>query len=246
MKRLVDAKDDGSGFRTTRWSVVHAAAGPNSGVAREALATLCEAYWYPVYAFVRRSGHDAEEARDLTQGFFARLLEKRDIGSADPLHGRFRGYLLGSVKHFLANEKARQRALKRGGGRAPLSIDYQDADRQYSLEPADPETPETLFLRNWALALVRRATDRLGEEYGTQGKRIVFERLRPMLTGETDVASRKQIAESLGMTENALNVAVHRLRRRFRHRLKDEVAETLADPGETEDELHALLAMVSG
>ena len=238
--------DNRSRFRTTRWSVVHAAASPNSGAAHEALATLCEAYWYPVYAFVRRSGHSAEDARDLTQGFFARLLEKRDLGSADPVRGRFRGYLLGSVKHFLANEKARQRALKRGGGRALLLIDYQDADRQYSLEPADPETPEKIFLRNWALALVRRATDQLGEEYGAQGTRIVFERLRPMLTGETDAASRKEIAESLDMTDNALNVAAHRLRRRFRHRLKEEVADTLADPGDTEDELRALLAILSG
>jgi RNA polymerase sigma-70 factor (ECF subfamily) len=211
--------DNRSRFRTTRWSVVHAAVGPNSGAAHEALATLCEAYWYPVYAFVRRSGHNAEDACDLTQGFFARLLEKRDIGSADPVHGRFRGYLLGSVKHFLSNEEARQRALKRGGGRAVLSIDYQDADRQYGFEPADPETPEKLFLRNWALALVRRATDQLGEEYGAQGKRVVFERLRPMLTGETDAPSRKEIAESL---------------------------DTLADPGDTEDELRALLAILSG
>jgi RNA polymerase sigma-70 factor (ECF subfamily) len=240
-----DPPDDRRRFRTTRWSVVHAAAGPDSGAAHEALATLCETYWYPVYAFVRRSGHDAEDARDLTQGFFTRLLEKRDVGGATPLHGRFRGYLLGSVKHFVANERARERALKRGGGRSPLSIDYGDADRQYNLEPVEPETPETLFLRNWALALVRRATDRLGEEYGVQGKRVVFERLRPMLTGEPDAASRKEIAESLNMTENAVNVAVHRLRRRFRHQLKDEVAETLADPGDIEDELRALLAILA-
>lgn len=241
----MDAPDNRSGFRTTRWSVVHAAAGSGSGAAREALATLCEAYWYPVYAFVRRSGASAEDARDLTQGFFARLLEKRDVGGADPAHGRFRGYLLGSVKHFLANERARQRALKRGGGSAPLSIDYGDADRQYSLEPADPATPEKLFLRNWALALVRRATDGLGEEYGAQGRRVVFERLRPMLTGDADAASRKRIAESLGLTANALNVAAHRLRRRFRHRLKAEVADTLADPGDVEDELRSLLDILA-
>ena len=115
MKPSRPSPDDRAGFRTTRWSVVQAAAGPHSGAAHEALAILCSAYWYPIYAFVRRSGHDAEDARDLTQGFFLRLLEKRDIGSADPLHGRFRGYLLGSVKHFLANEKARQRAEQRVG-----------------------------------------------------------------------------------------------------------------------------------
>jgi len=237
---------DHSRFHTTRWSVVHAAAGPNSGAAHEALATLCESYWYPVYAFVRRSGHDADDALDLTQGFFARLLEKRPFGKADPALGRFRGYMLGSVKHFMAHERAHANALKRGGGRAPLSIDRADADRRYNLEPADPDTPEDLFLRNWALALIRRATERLGEEYGAQGKRVVFERLRPMLTGEIDTGSRKSIAESLDMTENALNVAAHRLRQRFRHSLKDEVADTLADPGETEEELRALLAILSG
>jgi DNA-directed RNA polymerase specialized sigma24 family protein len=240
-----DAPDNRSHFRTTRWSVVHAAAGPNSGDAHEALTTLCDSYWYPVYAFLRRSGQEAEDARDLTQGFFARLLEKRDIGSADPVHGKFRDYLLGAVKHFLANERARERALKRGGGRALLSIDYQDADRQYSLEPADPATPEKLFLRNWALALLLRATERLGEEYGAQGKRVVFERLRPMLTGETEAARRREIAESLEMTENALNVAAHRLRRRFRHQLREEIADTLADPDETENELRAMLAILT-
>jgi len=234
-----------SHFRTTRWSVIHAAAASDSGTADEAFATLCEAYWYPVYAFIRRSGQRAEDARDLTQGFFARLLEKRDIGGADPVQGKFRDYLLGSVKHFLANERARERALKRGGGRTPLSIDYRDADRQYGLEPADPETPERLFLRNWALALVRRATERLAEEYGAQGKRVVFERLRPMLTGQTEAAKRREVAESLDMTENALNVAAHRLRRRFRHRLREEIADTLADPDETENELRSMLAILT-
>jgi RNA polymerase sigma-70 factor (ECF subfamily) len=236
---------DRSRFRTTRWSVVHAAAGRDSELARQALASLCEAYWYPVYAFVRRSGHGAEDAGDLTQGFFTRLLDKRDIATADPARGRFRGYLLGSVKHFLANEKARERALRRGGGRASLSIDAQDADRQYSLEPADPATPEKLFLRSWALALLRRSTERLAEEYGAQGRRVVFELLRPMLTAETDAPSRKEVAAQLDMTENALNVAVHRLRRRFRQTLKDEVAETLADPGDIDNELRALLAILS-
>jgi RNA polymerase sigma-70 factor (ECF subfamily) len=240
-----DAPENRERFRTTRWSVIHAAAGPVSGDARQALTTLCDTYWYPVYAFVRRSGQSAEDARDLTQGFFARLLEKRDIGSADSLHGKFRDYLLGAVKHFLANERARERALKRGGGRPLLSTDYQDADRQYSLEPADPETPERLFLRNWALALVHRATERLAEEYGAQGKRVVFERLRPMLAGETKVAKRRAIAASLDMTENALNVAAHRLRRRFRHQLKEEIADTLADPDEIENELRAMLAILT-
>ncbi len=236
--------DDSARFRTTHWSVVHAAGGLDSAEARGALATLCNAYWYPVYAFVRRAGNDAEYARDLTQGFFARLLEKRDLGAADPARGRFRSFLLGSVKHFLANERDRAQALKRGGGREPLSIDGDDADRRYCIELVEASTPEKIFLRNWALALVRRATDRLGEEYGAQGKRGVFERLRPTLTGEAGGSSRRELAEQLGMTENALNVAVHRLRREFRETLKDEVAQTLADPTDVEDELRAMMAVL--
>lgn len=229
-------------FQTTRWSLIQAAVGQDSAAARDALATLCEAYWYPVYAFVRRSGNDPDEARDLTQGFFARLLEKRDIGSADPARGRFRGFLLGSVRHFVANERDRARALKRGGGQPLLSIDYTDAEGRYLVEPADPATPESLFLRQWALTVVDSALKRLAEEYGAQGKQRLFRRLQQTLAGTAPDASRRELAEELGMSEAALNVTVHRLRRRFRHCLKEEVAQTLADPGDTDDELGQLLS----
>jgi RNA polymerase sigma-70 factor (ECF subfamily) len=229
-------------FQTTRWSVIQAAAGDDSAAARDALGTLCETYWYPVYAFVRRTGSDPEEARDVTQGFFARLLEKRDIGSADPARGRFRSFLLGSVRHFLSNERDRARALKRGGGQLPLSIDQADAEGRYALEPTDPVTPETLFLRHWAMTLVEAAMQRLAEDYAGQGRRDLFERLRPSLTGADTGISRREMAAELGMSETALNVVLHRMRRRFRHKLKEEVAQTLADPADTEDELGRLMA----
>jgi len=229
-------------FRTTRWSVIQAAAGDDSAAARDALGTLCETYWYPVYAFVRRSGCDPDEARDVTQGFFTRLLEKRDIGSADPARGRFRGFLLGSVRHFLSNERDRARALKRGGGQSVLSIDQADAEGRYAIEPADPVTPETLFLRHWALTVVESSMRRLAEEYAAQGKQDVFERLQPALTGADTGMTRREMAAELGMSETALNVVLHRMRRRFRHKLKEEVAQTLADPDDTEDELGRLMA----
>jgi RNA polymerase sigma-70 factor (ECF subfamily) len=232
-------------FRTTRWSVVRAAAGRDSAAATAALATLCDVYWYPVYAFIRRSGGDAEQARDLTQDFFTRLLEKRDLGSADPERGRFRSYLLGSVRHFLSNVRDRARAAKRGGGRPPLSIDFDEADRRYALEPVDPYTPEKLFFRQWALAFLGSATNRLAEEYGSQGKRVLFERLRPALVGEKLRSSRRELAEDLGMSETAINVTIHRMRRRFRQVLKEEVAQTLAGPEDAEDELRQLLAALS-
>jgi RNA polymerase sigma-70 factor (ECF subfamily) len=238
---MKDRRNDAA-FRTTRWSVIQAAAGRDSAAAREALSILCETYWYPVYAFVRRSGCDPEEARDLSQGFFARLLEKRDLGSADPARGRFRGFLLGSVRHFLSNERDRVRALKLVGGQRILSIDEVDAEGRYALEPVDPVTPEILFLRQWALTVVESAMKRLAEDYQTKGKGHLFERLRPMLTGSDPDVPRRELAEELGMSETALNVAIHRMRRTFRHKLKEEVAQTLADPADAEDELGQLMA----
>jgi RNA polymerase sigma-70 factor (ECF subfamily) len=231
-------------FRTTHWSVVRSAGGRGSA-ADEALSTLCEAYWYPVYAFVRRSGYSAEEAHDLTQGFFTRLLEKRDIESADPGRGRFRSYLLGSVRHFLSNERDRELAAKRGGGQRILSIDGAEADQRYTLEPVETETPEKLFLRQWALTLVDAALNGLAEEYADRGKRLLFERLRHALVGESGETSRSELAEELGMSETAINVTVHRMRRRFRQRLKEAVGHTLEDPGEAVDELGRLMAALS-
>ena len=225
-------------FLTTRWSVVRNA-GRASASSSAALSELCEAYWYPLYAFVRRSGHGADEARDLTQGFFARLLEKREFEGADPERGRFRTFLLNGMKFHLANEREKARALKRGGGRAPLSIDHGQADSRYGLEATDELTPERLFERAWALALVDRVLDALGEEYAARGKGALFDALRSTLTGGAG-ESRAELAERLDTTENALKVAIHRLRARFGERLRGEIADTVADEADIEDELRHL------
>jgi RNA polymerase sigma-70 factor (ECF subfamily) len=209
-----------------------------------ALASLCETYWYPVYAFIRRSGLDAEGARDLTQGFFARLLDKRDLGGAEPGQGRFRSFLLGAVRHFVTNARDHDRAARRGGGQTVLSIDYRDADRRYALEPVESDTPERLYFRSWAASLVRNATERLRADYAARGQAALFDALGPALLSTDAEPPRRELARQLGMTEDAVNVALHRLRRRFRSRLREEASETLADPGEAEDELRSILALL--
>ncbi len=232
-------------FHTTHWSVVRAAGAGDSRVARRALENLCETYWFPLYAFVRRSGADPDAARDLTQGFFARLIEKRDYLAADPDRGRFRSFLLAALKHYLANQRARERALKRGGGRELLPIDFELADERYRAEPGHDLTPERAFERNWARALLARTFDRLGEHYHGRGQGALFERLRDLLVADADGPSRSQIAATLGMTEGALKVALHRMRQRFREQLRHEVAETVTDPETAQDELRHLLTALS-
>jgi len=228
-------------FLTTRWSLVLAAGGQRPG-SRRALAELCESYWYPLYAYVRRRGYRAEDAQDLTQAFFARLLEKNVVAAADPRRGRFRAYLLGSLKHFLANEWNRARAQKRGGGEPLLSIDYRAADARFGRDPQDDLTPERAFERSWALAVLEQALARLREEYRERGKERVFEQLESTLVaGETPPAYR-DVAATLSMTEGAVKVAVHRLRRSFREALRREIAQTVGGTEELESELHALIA----
>jgi RNA polymerase sigma-70 factor (ECF subfamily) len=233
------------GFHTTRWSVVLAAGKSDTPSARDALARLCEAYWYPLYAYVRRRGHDAEAAHDLTQGFFAKLLERRDLASVEEGRGRFRAYLLTAMKHHLANERDRARAQKRGGGVAPLSLDLADAEGRYGLEPGTDETPERAFERSWANTVVERAHAGLAADYADRGRASLFDALGPALAGE-DVASYGEIATELGLTEGAVKIAAHRLRSRFRERLRREVAETLSQPGEVKDELLELRRALSG
>jgi len=237
----------GQSFLTTRWSMVRAAARrPGGGVdpgardVREALESLCEGYWFPLYGYVRRKGHTADEARDLTQAFFARLLEKRDFDAADPEHGRFRAFLLASLKHFLSNERDRAQALKRGGGELPLSIDAHDADSRYSIDVGHELTPERAFERAWALALLDRALSSVREVYAERDQAALFEALEGTLGGQTVDQDRAALAERLGMTEGALNVAAHRLRKAFRERLREEIAGTVAGPDDIEDELRAL------
>src|SRR5271155_692938 len=171
-------------FATTRWSLVLAAGQRSSPQSSAALATLCENYWYPLYAYVRRRGHDSDEAQDLTQAFFARLLEKNDLAAADPERGRFRSFLLASLKHFLANEWDRQRAQKRGGGRPPFSIDFGAAEDRYRGEPSHELTAEKIFERRWAMVLLANVQARLEQEYVEAGKPTAFNRLKIFLTGE--------------------------------------------------------------
>jgi len=238
----VSKAQDRQAFRTTRWSVVRAAAGDDSAAAKEALAVLVDCYWFPLYAFTRRSGSDADDAQDVIQAFLTRLLERRNIGSADPGRGRFRSYLLSALKHFMADQRDRDRALKRGGDRVFVSIDYTDADRRYDIDPGHDLTPEKLFERNWALALLERTWEKLGSEYEARGQRELFDRLRSTVSGDTPSPSRRELAERLEMSETAVSVAAHRLRNRFRERLRVEVAETVSGPDEVDRELRELYA----
>jgi RNA polymerase sigma-70 factor (ECF subfamily) len=231
-------------FATTHWSLVVAAGDRRRADADNALATLCEQYWYPVYAFVRRRGYPAADAQDLTQAFFAALLEKDYLRSADCERGRFRTFLLTAVSKFLAKEVERARAQKRGGGRKPLSIDFADAEGRYRLEPADRTTPEMLFERRWAMMLLDRAIERLGADYARKGKTELFKKMRPLLIASDNEAEYSELAADLDMTPGALKVALHRLRRRFGRTLKEQIADTVAGPDEIEDEINRLLAAV--
>lgn len=233
-------------FPTTRISLVRAAAGGSDRRSREALATLCEAYWYPLYAYVRRRGHDAEEAQDLTQGFIARLLEKNTLRRYQQERGRFRSFLLASLKHFLANERDAVQAQKRGGGLAPLPlrIALDTGERRYALEPRDEMTPERIFERQWALGLLNRAMEGLRKESAEAGKGKQFDRLRGSLTGDDGRIGYRDLATELGMSEGAVKVAVHRLRQRFHEALREEISATVTDPNEIGDEIRYLLTVL--
>jgi RNA polymerase sigma-70 factor (ECF subfamily) len=232
-------------FDTTHWSVVlKAASGDTTGCAA-ALATLCETYWYPVYAFVRRSGVSPADAEDLTQAYFARFLEKRFLDDVRPEKGRFRSFLLVSVRNFLHNERDRERAQKRGGGDRPLPLHGDEGEVRYEREPVDSVTPEVLFEKAWVRALLDRSLARLEAEGNgdLQGGR--FARLRPFLTGDGPEATYAEIAREWGVGESAVRVAVHRLRRRFGALLREEVGRTVEQPGEVEEEIRHLLAIAS-
>ena len=232
-------------FATTRWSLVLAAgADASSSGTHEALATLCETYWYPLYAFLRSHGYDAEDAQDLTQAFFARLLEKHAISQADPARGRFRSFLLASLTHFAANERDRESAKKRGGGIPIVSLEVEGAEGRFQMEPPTDETPERIFDRHWALTLLARVMSRLEAQTAKSGRHAQFERLKAYLTGDQPQLSYAETAAHLGMSEGAVKVAVHRLRRQFRDLVRDEIAQTVASPEEIEDELRHLWSAV--
>ena len=228
-------------FATTRWSLVAAARDPDAPDARRALADLCGLYWYPVYAYVRRRGHDHHRAQDLTQGFFARLLEKHDLAAADRSRGRFRSFLLAACQHYLANQHDHDTARKRGGGVDHLPLDFGDAAGRFAREPADADTPERDFDRRWALALLARTVDELRAEYAESGRAKLFDTLKGCLAGAAEV-SHAELAEQLGMTVGAVKVAVHRLRQRYRDRLRAVIAETVATPEGVDEEIRDLFA----
>ncbi len=205
-----------------------------------ALDTLCRTYWYPLYAYVRRRGCSREDAEDLTQGFFAKLLARNDLAALSSEKGKFRAFLLAAMKHFLANEWDRARTLKRGGGVAPLSLDWQDAETRYRFEPVDDLTPDKLFDRAWGVTLLERVIARLRDEQAAAGHAQSFACLKPFLVLGTGVIPYAEAAAQLGLTEGAVRVATHRLRRRYRELLRDEIGQTLADPSGLDDELRSL------
>jgi DNA-directed RNA polymerase specialized sigma24 family protein len=229
-------------FPTTRWSRIAAAGDGDVPEAREALAALCAAYWYPLYAFIRRKGHGPDEALDLTQEYFARLLERGTFAAADPGKGRFRSFLLADCTHFLAHRRERDRALKRGGGIPPLSIDARDAEGRYLREPSHSRTPERLFERDWALSLLDGVLARLRREYHESGRGEVFDVLKVALTGSPHSISQAELAARLAISAGAVQVAVHRLRKRYRALVREAIAATVADESEVEAEIRDLFA----
>ncbi len=244
MPPAVEAGD--SQFHTTHWSLIVQAARQEGEPSRAALADLCGAYWYPVYAFIRRRGHSAEDARDLAQEFFATLLEKGYLADADPERGRFRAFLLTAVSRFVSKQHERAAAQKRGGGRRILPLDFDDGETRYQLEPSHDWTAERIFARRWALTLLDRTIAGLRQEHVEAGKLALFEALKVFLTGETGAPPLRQIAETLGMTEGAVKVAIHRLRQKYREALRGEIAQTLTAQEDVDDELRLLLAALRG
>jgi RNA polymerase sigma-70 factor (ECF subfamily) len=249
MKSVNQLRPPGSGlgdepcaFPTTRWTLIVAAGHAAPDELRRALSELCEAYWYPVYAFIRRDGADAERALDLTQGFFARLLEKGDLADVDRNRGKFRSWLLASAKHFVANEHDRERAAKRGGGRAALSIDAADAESRYRLEPSSDMTPDRVFERRWALTLLGQVLDALRQECADEGRLRQFEVLKDCLAGGDGVNS--VAAQELGMSDAGVRMAVHRLRRRYRELLRWKISQTVETPEQVEEEIEFLFGAV--
>jgi RNA polymerase sigma-70 factor (ECF subfamily) len=229
----------------TRWSVVLAAGSRDTAQSRVALEKLCRAYWRPIFAFVRRQGHSSPDAQDLTQEFFARLLSKNYLGAVDRARGRFRSFLLASLKHFLANEWDKAGAQKRGGHQVLIPIDAQSAETSYAFEPADGMTAEKLFERRWALTLLDQVLAALRAEYEGEGKGALFEQLKSTLTGERRTIRYAEMGERLGMSEGAVKVAVHRLRQRYRELLRAEIAETVSTPEEVESEIRALFSALA-
>jgi RNA polymerase sigma factor (sigma-70 family) len=232
-------------FATTHWTVVLAAGRQRSPQAAHALEELCRTYWFPLYAYVRRHGRSKEDAEDLTQAFFARLLEKNPLAGLDNEKGKFRAFLLASLKHFLANEYDKAQTQKRGGGGVPLSLDWQTADTQFQIAATNEPSPDKAFDREWALALLAKVIQRLQEECAADGKAKLFEQLKAFLMAGKAESAQREVAAALGMEEGAVRVAVHRLRKHYRQLLRDEIANTLADAAMVDEEMRSLFGAFS-
>src|SRR5690348_11766622 len=232
-----------SQFPTTRWTPVVAAGDPQKKEARSALVSLCENYWYPLYAYLRRRGYSCDQAQDLTQEFFTRVLEGRYLDRADPDKGRFRSFLLTSLKFFVADEEDRQRAYKRGG-RAVVSLEFSSGEGRYQREPAHDETPERLFERRWALAVLDQVVEKLRTEFVRHGRPEHFDQLKVFLLGRSD-APYAALALEMNTSEGALKVAIHRLRKRYRELFRQEIADTVADPPDVESEFRHLASVLT-
>ena len=244
MAAVAASRDTEVRFGETPWSIVVAADATTEPRAQAALTELCRIYWRPIYAYLRRSGYNPHDAQDMTQAFFAQLLEKDYIGAADPARGRFRSFLRTAFDHFISKQRERAGAQKRGGGRTLLPLDFESGEHRFSREPADHATPERLFERRWALTLLEQALARLREELAEAGKEQVFESLKNVLTADGPAEPYAAIAQRLGMTEQAVKVAVHRLRRRYGELLRAEIALTVSSDDEIEDELQNLFRAV--
>lgn len=235
-----------AGFVTTQWSAVLSAGRNDTTRARAALARLCQTYWYPLYAYVRHRGHSAHDAQDLTQTFFQKLLEHNWVGEADQERGRFRTFLLTAMSRFLSDEWDKLRAQKRGGRALHVPVQLDAAETRYGYEPVENTTPEQCFERRWALTLLDTVLDRLRAEHERDGKGELFAALHPCLIGSRDRQPYAELARKLGMNEGAVKVAVHRLRKRYRHLLREEIAQTTATPEEVDEELRHIRAVLAG
>ena len=230
-------------FSTTHWSVVLEAQG-ESLAAQEALERLCRTYWRPIYAFLRRQGFGPAEAEDITQGFFAQLLERKSLNAVRKEKGRLRSYLLGALKYFLADEQRRSMAIKRGKRQRLIPLEELGADKRVEMEPADPVTAEMIYERRWALTVLEQVLGRLKDEYRAAGNAALFNSLKQLLPDEPGSPSQAEIATQLGMTENAVRQAFYRFRQRYQSLLREEIAHTVATPGDIEDELRHLIAVL--
>lgn len=236
----------GTGFQTTHWTEIRRAADPARPESVAALAAVCSAYWYPAYAYVRGCGYSPEDAQDLTQGFFLGWIEREFLSAADATRGRFRWFLLAALQNFLRNEIVRSRALKRGGGVALLSWDSMEAEQRYAAEPVEASTPDLIFDRSWARVILSRALERLGREFTSSSRAVVFEHLKSCLEGSVAPQAYEEIGARLGLSPVAVKVAVHRLRERFRQLIRLEIEQTVAEPSDVEDEFRHLVHLIAG